>query len=162
VTTVEKPLVLDADGLNAFAGSASKLQHKFPRVLTPHPGEMARLLSRSITEVQADRERAVRDCVALTGGVVVLKGAGTLVADGTRLYQNQTGNPGMASGGTGDVLSGMIGALIGQGLSTFDAACLGVYLHGRAGDLVARRIGQHSLIASDLIEALPAAIAKLK
>jgi NAD(P)H-hydrate epimerase len=89
--------------------------------------------------------------------VVVLKGAGTVVTDGRRVYLNRTGNPGMATGGTGDVLTGMIAALVGQGLGLFDAACLAVHLHGLAGDLAAKRLGQVSLIASDLVEFLPQA-----
>jgi len=161
------PLVLDADGLNAFVGNLSSLQRStggnasIPggrlRVLTPHPGEAARLLGSTAAKIQADRRNAVLQLVEKTGAVVVLKGAGTLVSDGSHLYENKTGNAGMATGGTGDVLSGVIGALIGQYMSGFDAACLGVYLHGLAGDIVAREKGQHSLIAGDLVEALPAA-----
>jgi ADP-dependent NAD(P)H-hydrate dehydratase len=94
------------------------------------------------------------------GQVVLLKGAGTLVCDGRRLYTNETGNPGMASGGSGDVLTGLIAALIGQGLVSFEAACLGAYLHGLAGDMAARQLGEVSVMASDLIDQLPGAIAR--
>jgi NAD(P)H-hydrate epimerase len=165
IVKLDKPLVLDADGLNAFRdGRIEKLKpSKEPnRVLTPHPGEMARLLSISIPEVQADRPGAVAECARRSGCVTILKGAGTLVCDGARLYKNTTGNPGMATGGTGDVLSGMIGALIGQGLSAFDAACLGVYLHGLAGDLAAERLGTHSLMAGDMIDELPNAFKAIR
>jgi hydroxyethylthiazole kinase-like uncharacterized protein yjeF len=159
---VDTPLVLDADGLNALAGGALKLltaaRSKLPGralVLTPHPGEMARLLGGSPQDIQNDRVAAALKLARSVGAVVVLKGAGTLVSDGPRLYQNTTGNAGMATGGTGDVLAGLIGALIGQGLNAFDAACLGVYLHGLAGDLAAKRLGVWSMLAGDLAEELP-------
>ena len=167
VDQCERPMVLDADALNAFAGGRAGLiftaQNKNtprPLVLTPHPGEMARLLNTSVDEVQADRTHAVRACVDLTGAVTVLKGAETLVSDGRRLYVNNTGNPGMATGGTGDVLAGIIGSLMGQGMPVFDAACLGVYLHGLAGDIGAEKRGMWSLKAGDLIDELPAAFLK--
>ena len=121
---------------------------------------MARLLGISVQEVQANRKAAAKSCADLSRGVVVLKGAGTLVTDGARVYLNTTGNPGMATGGTGDVLAGLIGALLGQKMSAFDAACLGVYLHGRAGDLAAKRLGVWSLVAGDLLEKLPNAFRK--
>jgi len=167
VAKLDKALVLDADGLNAFRdGRIEKLKlarsKAANRVLTPHPGEMARLLGISIPDVQRDRAGAAADCARRSGCVAVLKGAGTLVCDGGRLYKNTTGNPGMATGGTGDVLSGVIGALLGQGLSAFDAECLGVYLHGLAGDLAAERLGMHSLMAGDMIEELPNAFRKCK
>ncbi|NLX22116.1 MAG: NAD(P)H-hydrate dehydratase [Phycisphaerae bacterium] len=141
-------------------------------VITPHPGELARMHSLTTREIQADREGiAVRTAIMMTEeaatspdhrSVVVLKGAGTIVTDGLRIYVNRTGNPGMATGGSGDVLTGILAALIGQGLTRFDAAVLAVYLHGLAGDLGARRLGQMSLIATDIIDALPAAILTLR
>jgi NAD(P)H-hydrate epimerase len=155
----ERPMVVDADGLNNLAS-----QDTWPKadpsrlVLTPHPGEFARLASCSTQQVQADRQqRAARFAADHGGLVVVLKGRGTVVTDGRRSYVNATGNPGMATGGSGDVLTGVIAALIGQGLSPYDAACLGVYVHGRAGDLAAERLGELSLIATDLIDFLPEA-----
>lgn len=161
VASVKIPVVLDADGLNAFKDGKLHLLKKrannAARVLTPHPGEMARLLGGSALDIQEGREDAVKEASVESGSVVVLKGAGTLVCDGTRLYKNKTGNPGMATGGTGDVLAGVIGALIGQGLEPFEAACLGVHLHGLAGDIAIQTKGVWSLIAGDLIEALPAA-----
>ena len=165
VPKMDAALVLDADGLNAFGGQIEKLKagdSRNRRVLTPHPGEMARLLGVSIPEVQSDRPGAAAQCARRSGCVAVLKGAGTLVCDGSRLYKNTTGNPGMATGGTGDVLSGVIGALFGQGLSAFDAACLGVYLHGLAGDLAAERLGVWSLMAGDMIDELPNAFKSLQ
>ncbi|HVS00082.1 MAG TPA: NAD(P)H-hydrate dehydratase [Thermoanaerobaculia bacterium] len=157
------PLVLDADGLNAFAGRAAELAGRpGPTVLTPHPGELGRLLGISTAEVQADRIAAARRAAAETGAVTVLKGSLTLIAepDGT-VWVNPTGNPGMASGGTGDVLTGMIAGLLAQGLGPLDAARLGVYLHGLAGDLAAARLGEPSLAAGDLLDSLPAAFRRL-
>ncbi len=150
------PCVLDADGLNAVAGHAEALTHSLsPLLLTPHPTEMARLLGLSTAEVQADRLGAARALVARTGATVVLKGARTVIAlpDG-KAFVNSTGNPGMATAGTGDVLAGMCGALLAQGLSCADAARVGVFAHGLAGDLVAERTGQLGLIASDLLQGL--------
>jgi len=163
-TLFPQALVLDADGLNAFPGdhlaeigeARAKRKSLRPLVLTPHPGEMARLLKMPVNRIQKDREHAARTCQKLThGGIVVLKGEGTVVTDGVRVYINPNGNPGMATGGTGDVLSGIIAALMGQNMDGYEAACLGVYLHGLAGDLAARRLGMWSLIASDLIDELP-------
>lgn len=153
---VSIPCVLDADALNALEGSLDILKRaKGELLLTPHPGEMARLLGRTTQEVQADRLGAARALATQSQVVVVLKGARTVVArdDGT-LFVNPTGNPGMATGGTGDVLSGVCGALLAQGLSTEDAAVTGVYAHGLAGDLVASQRGQMGLVASDLLDGL--------
>jgi hydroxyethylthiazole kinase-like uncharacterized protein yjeF len=163
VAAVELPLALDADGLNAFAGRAEELAgRRAPTVLTPHPGELGRLLGIPTGEVQADRPAAARRAAALTGAIVVLKGSLTLIAaPGGGLYVNPTGNPGMASGGTGDVLTGILGGLLAQRLEPLDAACLAVYLHGLAGDLALDRLGGPSLAAADLIASLPAALADL-
>jgi hydroxyethylthiazole kinase-like uncharacterized protein yjeF len=157
------PLVLDADGINAFAGRADELAaRRAPTVLTPHPGELGRLLGTSAAEVQADRLAAARRAAAATGAIVVLKGSLTLIAaPGGGLYVNPTGNPGMASGGTGDVLTGILGGLLAQRLEPLDAACLAVYLHGLAGDLALARLRGPSLAAEDIIAALPAAFAEL-
>jgi NAD(P)H-hydrate epimerase len=152
------PLVLDADALNALAGRLDALRkHQGPIVLTPHPGEFARLLGCDIPTVQARREELAARFAATHGVVLVLKGHGTVVTDGRRVYVNTTGNPGMATGGTGDVLGGLIAALMGQKLETFAAAQLGVYLHGLAGDLARGQVGEVSLIASDLLGFLPGA-----
>ena len=128
-------------------------------IITPHPGEMGRLIRQSADDVQRDRERTAVEFAKLYKVIVVLKGHGTVVAsfDGS-LYINETGNPGMASGGFGDVLTGMITGLLGQKLSLFDAARLGVYLHGLAGDLAAKERGDVGLLASDLLDRIPAAI----
>ncbi|MCD4699819.1 MAG: NAD(P)H-hydrate dehydratase [Phycisphaerae bacterium] len=164
----DKPVVLDADGLGNLAridGWASL--RRYPLVLTPHPGEMARLTDKSVEQIQSGREgsavAAAEQWSATVENVplvVVLKGAGTVVTDGLRVFVNETGNPGMATGGTGDVLTGLIASLIGQGLDLFEASCLGVHIHGLAGDLAAEKLGQTSLIASDLLDFLPEAIRK--
>ncbi|MFL6235141.1 MAG: NAD(P)H-hydrate dehydratase [Thermoanaerobaculia bacterium] len=157
------PLVLDADGINAFAGKAGDLAgRRAETILTPHPGELGRLLGISTAQIQEDRIAAARGAAEETGAIVILKGHMTLVASGTAVFVNPTGNPGMATGGTGDVLTGLIAGLLAQGLDALDAAVLGVYLHGLAGDLAASRLGEMALAANDLIEILPAALAALK
>jgi hydroxyethylthiazole kinase-like uncharacterized protein yjeF len=157
------PLVLDADGLNAFAGRAADLAaRRVETILTPHPGELGRLLGISTAQIQEDRIAAARGAAEETGAIVILKGHMTLIASGTAVFVNPTGNPGMATGGTGDVLTGLIAGLLAQGLDALDAAVLAVYLHGLAGDLAATRLGEMCLAAGDLIEILPAAFAALK
>jgi len=158
VTDIRPPLVIDADGLFHLSGRLDRLDmRKSPTTLTPHPGEMANLLGCEVAIVQADRGGTASEVARKHGVICVLKGAGTVVSDGRQTYTNTTGNPGMASGGTGDVLTGVIAGLIGQQLSPFDAAVLGVHLHGLAGDLAAVRYGLHGLIASDVLDFLPAA-----
>lgn len=156
------PLVIDADGLNAFAGSADMLKKvKAPVVMTPHPGEMARLMGVSADDVRKDRIGMASDVAAKFGVTLVLKGAGTVIATPHgEVFINTTGNPGMASGGTGDVLTGMIGSLLAQGYGTTPAACLAVYLHGLAGDLAAKEKGEAGMIAGDVIAKIPEAIKK--
>ena len=159
VTQTRKPLVLDADGINAFEQRAGLLKNRpGPLVLTPHPGEFARLLGATAAQVQQQRHALALRFAAEHGLVLLLKGQRTLVTDGRRLYENTTGNPGLATGGTGDVLTGLIAALIGQKLDPFAAAQLGAYWHGRAGDLARDDLGEVSLIASDLLDYLPRAI----
>ncbi len=158
-SAVALPLVLDADGLNAFAGEPEALRSApAARVLTPHPGEMARLAGVSVADVQADRLGAARAMAGRSGAVVVLKGAGTVVAhpDG-RACVNTTGGAVLGTGGTGDVLAGLVGALLAQGVEAFSAARLGVFLHGLAGDRVAGRIGDAGLLASELADEIPLA-----
>ncbi len=167
----EKPLVLDADGLNNLVKIENwPAMRRCPLVITPHPGEFGRLRGMSTEEVQADREQLAvkamhewedQHAEDMPDMVCALKGKGTIVTDGRRVYVNTSGNPGMATGGSGDILTGLIGALIGQGLELFDAACLGVFCHGRAGDLAAKEFGEVSLIASDLLDFLPQAIGEV-
>lgn len=159
VVKCNKPTVLDADGLNAFAGSINLLRNK-AIVITPHPKEMARLLGISVAEVQRKRKEVAKKAAKDYNVTVVLKGHNTVIADKANVYINKTGNPGMSTAGAGDVLAGMIAALLGQGLSLFDAAKYGVYLHGLAGDLAAKEKTQISLIASDIIAKIPEAIKK--
>ena len=157
---VVKPCVVDADGLNALAEDVDLLKRRdVPAVLTPHPGEMGRMIRLSAGDVQRDRERIASEFAKKYRVIVALKGHRTIVAnvDG-ECYVNDTGNPGMASGGMGDVLTGLIAGLLGQGLAAFEAARLGVYLHGLAGDLAAKERGQVGLIASDLLARIPLAI----
>ncbi|HEX8704553.1 MAG TPA: NAD(P)H-hydrate dehydratase [Myxococcaceae bacterium] len=152
----EAPVVLDADALNAVATDLSVLRRsKRPVVLTPHPGEMSRLIGRSTKEVQAHRLESARNLAIAHEVTVVLKGARTLIASsGGELYVNPTGNPGMATAGSGDVLSGICGAFLAQGLSMPVAIWASVYVHGLAGDLAAEERGQVGLIASDIIKGL--------
>ena len=157
IESVELPTVLDADGLNALAGQTELLKSlKRPLVITPHPGEFARLTGLSVAEVQSEREGHAAELASSSDSlVVVLKGVGTVVTDGRRLYVNSTGNPGMATGGVGDVLTGMIAALLGQKLPAFEAAQLGVYVHGLAGDIARDQNGEIGMIAGDVVDAIP-------
>lgn len=150
--TYPGPVVLDADGLNLLAAHEDIAASAVSQIiLTPHPGEAGRLLHRTAAEIQRDRKNAAQELSERFSAIAVLKGAGTIVAaKGKTAYINMTGNPGMATGGAGDVLSGVIGALAGQGLSPETAACCGVYLHGLAGDLAAAQMGEYGLIASDI------------
>src|SRR5439155_15914602 len=153
----ECPLVLDADALNALADSARKKTRLGKnRVLTPHPGEMARLLGKTTEAVQADRAGSARKAAKEWGAVVVLKGAHTLVAhpDG-RLSEDPHEVPALATGGTGDVLSGIIGGLIAQGSEPYSAAVTGVYIHAAAGRRISERLGDSGLLAGDLLPEIP-------
>lgn len=166
IARVNKPMVLDADGLNALTGHLNLLKTrpvKVATILTPHPGEMARLVGRRITAIQDKRKGAARAFAKDHRVTLVLKGHRTVVADyKNNCYINMTGNPGMATAGSGDVLSGMIGAFLMQGLDAFNAAKYAVYIHGLAGDLAAKEKSQISLIASDIIAKIPEAIKRCK
>lgn len=156
------PLVIDADALNAISEDVSVLKKASKKgariVITPHPGEAGRLLGVSVKEVQSDRLGFAKRLFEKTGVTVVLKGAGTIVASGEKVFINPTGNPGMASAGTGDVLSGIIGAFLSQGAPDISAACAGVYLHGLCGDEVAKRRGETGFLATDILNELPVLI----
>ena len=159
----QRPLVADADAVNFLSRHPGYLEGVgYPLVLTPHPGEMARLCSDTIPEIQSDRLGAAQQKARETGAVVVLKGAATVIAspDG-RCAVNPTGNPGMAKGGSGDVLAGITGALLAQGVPAFEAGVLGAYLHGRAGDLCAQRYTQRAMLPTDLPQALPEVFRRL-
>jgi ADP-dependent NAD(P)H-hydrate dehydratase len=156
----QKPLVIDADGLNALAKLANDRwpARTAPVVLTPHPGEFTRLSGYSGDDVRQNREALAKAYAAERSVVLVLKGHRSIVTDGSRVHHNPTGNPGMATGGTGDVLTGLVAALLGQNLAAFDAAVLATWAHGRAGDLAADALGQAGMIATDLLVHLPAAL----
>jgi ADP-dependent NAD(P)H-hydrate dehydratase / NAD(P)H-hydrate epimerase len=147
----QKPLIIDADGLNLLARSPTTNPDW---ILTPHPGEAARLLSSSTAEIQQDRFASALAIQAKYDGIALLKGAGTLIASKNEVAVSTTGNPGMASGGMGDVLSGVIAGLLGQGLSLKNAAQQGAYRHGEAADLAAEKDGERGLLASDLMPCL--------
>jgi ADP-dependent NAD(P)H-hydrate dehydratase len=158
--TVPQPMVIDADGLNALALAVDGLASPGgPRILTPHPGEFARLakLPPDSRPTRDEQIELARQLAAEHQIIILLKGHQTIMTDGSKASENTTGNPGMATGGTGDILTGVITALVCQGLSPFDAAVLGAHVHGLAGDLAAAELGQVSLIASDLLTYLPKA-----
>jgi NAD(P)H-hydrate epimerase len=158
--TIEAPLVLDADGLNAFAGELGRITaREAPTVLTPHAGELGRLLGRSPEDVSTHRLAAAREAARAAGAVVVLKGDDTIVTDGERVAVNALSAPALATAGTGDVLSGIVAALLARGLEPFAAACAGVLAHARAGRDAAARIGAaESVIATDVIDSIPAGL----
>jgi NAD(P)H-hydrate epimerase len=157
----ESPLVIDADALWHLADHLELVRHRTrPTVLTPHPGEFGRLIGLATREVQASRAELATRFAREHGVVLVLKGHGTVVTDGVQTAVNETGNPGMATGGSGDVLTGVVAALVAQKLGAYDAARLAVHLHGLAGDIAAEQFGQISMIASDLITALPDAFCR--
>jgi len=153
------PIVLDADGLNVLGRHAAVVLKtaNVPVIVTPHPGEAARLLGQTIKQVQENREAAALVLAAM-GAVAVLKGHGTVVCDGRRLYINQTGNPGMATAWSGDVMTGLLAALVAGGMELFDAAVLAVWAHGRAGDLAAERLGILGMTALDILDSVPQAL----
>jgi NAD(P)H-hydrate epimerase len=157
---IEAPLVLDADGLGAFAGEIERLAARgAPTVLTPHAGELGRLLARSSEEISAQRLSAAREAARAAGAVVVLKGDDTIVTDGERVAVNALSAPALATAGTGDVLSGVLAALLARGLDPFAAACGAVLAHARAGRDAAARIGAaESVIATDVIDSIPAGL----
>ncbi len=162
-TECARPMVIDADGLNALVGVLEVLTEAVgPRVLTPHPGEAARLLGVDVADVQSDRVGAARELTEASGAVVLLKGHRSLTVEPQQApVVNLSGNPGMATGGTGDVLTGLIAALIAQGLRPGAAAWTGAWLHGLAGDLAAQRLGQTGCLASDLVDEIPDAFRRV-
>ncbi|MBI2826985.1 MAG: NAD(P)H-hydrate dehydratase [Planctomycetia bacterium] len=158
-TRLPQPAVFDADALNALATQPDVLRRPGgPRVLTPHPGEFGRLSGDNELKSREALEERAASLAGECGVVIVLKGHRSLVTDGTQRSHNATGNPGMATGGTGDVLTGIVTALLCQGLAPYNAARLGAHVHGLAGDLAATELGEVSLIASDLVRFLPRAI----
>jgi len=157
------PLVLDADALNVHKKRDRLIPTAMcPVTITPHPGELALFMGEEVSDIQANRLSASQRAVEAVKATVVLKGAGTIVAGpGKTPAMNMTGNPGMASGGSGDVLAGIIVGLLGQGLSPFDASRAGVYIHGRAGDMAAWRLSQAGMLAGDIITGIPLVMREL-
>jgi NAD(P)H-hydrate epimerase len=158
------PMVLDADALNCLGARATCLSKRTsPVVLTPHPGEMARLIDATVEEVQSDRVGIASKFAVDAGVVLVLKGAHTVIAapDG-RVFINPTGNTGLAKGGSGDLLAGLIGGLLAQGCTGLDAACAGVYLHGLCADLAAHDLSERSMLASDLLHYISEAFLEIQ
>ena len=157
-------MVVDADGLNAFVGHLNLLRRtkdegRRTRILTPHPGEMARLIGKNVSYVQVNRKKVAVEFARKFGVTLILKGNNSVIADSSgKAYVNKTGNPGMASAGSGDCLTGIVAAFLAQGLDCFDAAKYAAYIHGLAGDLAANEKGELGLIASDIIEKIPQAI----
>jgi NAD(P)H-hydrate epimerase len=183
LTELNVPIVLDADGLNALALKPDVVANRksncdAPLILTPHPGEAARLLGTSIPEIESNRIKSVRELAQKYGAIALLKGRYTLISDPDgRVWINTTGNPGMASGGMGDTLTGIIGGLLAQSIpraTNMDhlgdlecraariAACAGAYLHGFAGDMAAQQNGEAGVTAGDVIHKLPAAVRALQ
>jgi len=160
ISQISVPIVLDADGLNALHTDRLR-EHAGPLVMTPHPGEFARLTGLDIPTIQRRRQETATQFAADHGVVLVLKGQGTIVTDGRRVYVNPTGNPGMATAGSGDVLTGVIAAFLAQGMEPFAAAQLGAYVHGLAGDMARDALGEVGMIAADLVQHLPQAIRRL-
>lgn len=157
------PLVVDADGLNLAAEACLfSRERQCPCVITPHPGEFARLTGRSITEIEKHREEIAQEFAESHSLVVALKGPGTIVTDGIRLFRNTTGNSGMGTGGSGDVLTGIVVSLLGQQLPAFEATALAVHAHGLAGDVAAEQFTERGMIASDLLKCLPEAWRRLE
>lgn len=162
IQNCDKPMVIDADALSALATRPAILTNaRGPKIITPHTGEMARLLSTDQKGIQRDRVGAAKKAVEKFGCIAVLKGAGTLVCNLDSIWVNTTGNPGMATGGSGDVLTGIITGFMARGMEPIEAALAGAYIHGLAGDLAAKEKGEISLIAGDIIEFLPTAIKRV-
>jgi NAD(P)H-hydrate epimerase len=157
------PLVVDADGLNLSAeADLFSRERQCPCVITPHPGEFARLTGRSIADIEKHREEIAQEFAEAHSLVVALKGPGTIVTDGIRLFRNTTGNSGMGTGGSGDVLTGIVVSLLGQQLPAFEATALAVHAHGLAGDVAAEQFTERGMIASDLLKCLPEAWRRLE
>jgi len=155
IASIDLPMVIDADGINALVGHLNMLGSQ-ELILTPHPGEMARLIGKTVSFVRKNRKTLAKSFAKKYNVTLILKGHHTIVASPQgKTYLNRTGNAGMASGGVGDVLTGIVASFIGQGLTMFDSAKLGVHIHGLAGDIAARKKGKISLIASDLLHELP-------
>ena len=160
IVQLKKPLIIDADGINALSKDINVLKHRSAKqiILTPHLGEFSRLLKRSPDSIKRDRKKLAKEFAFKYNLVLILKGHHSIVTNGRSLFENTTGNPGMATAGSGDALTGIVAGLVAQGLEAFEAAKCGAYLHGLAGDLAAKYKTQSGVIASDIIEYLPQAL----
>ncbi len=158
IPEIYPPLIVDGGAFSAIGTDMMIFRKRqSPTIITPHPGEMGRITGKTVIEVQDKRREFAVKYAKLSGAVVALKGHGTIVTNGQDVYVNESGNPGMSTAGSGDVLCGVVAALVGQGLDAFSATKLGVYLHGLAGDVAEQELGQHGVIASDIISSLPPA-----
>lgn len=162
VKKTDKPLVIDADAIRIISSDKSLLKKNTGIILTPHPGEMSHLTGLSIKEIQANREETAKAFAGRYGVTLILKGHHTVVTDGEKTCINLTGNPGMATAGSGDVLAGILGSLTAQGYGAFESAKYAAYVHGLAGDLAERETGKTSLIASDIINKLSSAFCRIQ
>ena len=157
--STEKPCVIDADALNIFSANPTLKKYLNGRIITPHPAEFSRLTGYAIEDILRDAEKMSYEFARKYGTVCLIKRHETAVSDGKDVYVNKSGNSGMATAGSGDVLSGIIGGILAQNkngeLSLFEATCLGTYIHGKGGDIAAKALGEYSLMASDIIDALP-------
>ncbi len=153
VLKLDKNIVIDADGITNLSRNLDLLKNRkeYSTILTPHSGEFSRLCGLSVNEIENNRINIAKEFAQKYSCILLLKGNKTIVTDGKRVYLNRSGNPGMATAGSGDVLTGMITSLLGRGVGTYKAACCGSYLHGRAGDLAGKAVGQEALVASDII-----------
>jgi hydroxyethylthiazole kinase-like uncharacterized protein yjeF len=160
----KKPLVVDADGINLLAENPGlMLERKDPLIITPHVGELSRLLKHTTKDIQKDRFAALRNFTGKYKGVVtVLKGAKTIISEGKEIYVNSTGNPALARGGTGDILSGLIGGFLAQKIKPLNAAVLGVYLHGLMGDLAVKHFGEEAIITEELLDFIAPAFLEIR
>jgi NAD(P)H-hydrate epimerase len=163
IKNLKIPVIIDADGLYPLRGRWDIIaQREHLTILTPHCGEMSRLTGMSVDNIQKNRQAIAKSIAQRWNCIIVLKGYKTVCTDGKRVYINNTGNPGMATGGMGDALSGIIGAFAGRNIDPFNATCCAVYIHGYAGDIASRNIGQTSVLATDTISCLPIILKKLE
>ena len=163
ILKLDKNIVVDADGLNILAENLDLLKDRkeFSTILTPHPAEFQRLTGLSISEIEANKEEICRNFAKENKVILLLKGNKTLVTDSKKTYINKTGNAGMATAGSGDVLSGIIAALLARGLDPYNAACVGAYIHGKAGDFASRKVGEEYMLARDIIKSLSSVTANI-
>ena len=162
ISNFDKPVIIDADGLNIISKNLKRIPKNRNIILTPHEMEMSRLTNLSVSYIHENRKEVAVDLAKKLGVIVVLKGSETVVTDGERVYINKTGNSGMATAGSGDVLTGIITSLLGQGYETYEAAVLGVNIHGISGDFAKYKFGEDGIIARDLIENIPFAIKNMR